>query len=72
MDKKIIFFCIIWLIEALAFNIIALVPMTLTERAKVENSIFPYEGDEFVTYLLPILVGSLLNLLICKYIFRIA
>lgn len=70
-NKKIIFQLIIWFIVALAINIVALLPMTIIERAKVKNSIFPYEGDNFVTCLLPILVGSFLNTIICKYIFGI-
>lgn len=71
-DKKTIFFCIVWFIAGLTINIIALLPMTFIERAKVKNSIFPYEGDEFITYCLPIFVGSLLNTIICKYVFRIS
>lgn len=62
----------LWFIAGLVINFLALIPMTLIERAKVKVSIFPYEGDEFVTYALPILVGSLLNTLACKYILGIA
>lgn len=70
-DKKTIFFCIIWFFVALAINIIALFPMTIIEGIKTKNGILPDKGYNFGIFLIPITGGSLLNLLICKYIFGI-